>query len=186
MARPEKRRDIVLDIALRTVAHVGPKPFAPLTDDPGTVVSDFQRFRAVEGGDPVGRSQVLRDELLANRPRCTVVTISDEPTGNEIAAAIEGAGRASTLVILTRDATDTPRQRDITNRAIDAAPDGVRVIHCPMRGLYDAGTLADVDHHLFTFGDPAISIRALVAVLADAATPTATMPVTVPGLPWRR
>lgn len=180
-ARSEKRQDIVLDIALRTVAHVGPKPFSPLADDPGNVVIDFQRFRAVEGGDPVGRSQMLLDELLANRLRSTVVTLSDEPTGNEIAAAIEDAGRASTLVILTRDATDTPHQRDIANRAIAAAPDGARVIHCPMRGPYDAGTLSHVDDHLFTFGDPAISIRALVTILAGSATPTATMPVTVPG-----
>ncbi|MDQ3523851.1 MAG: hypothetical protein M3451_02220, partial [Chloroflexota bacterium] len=99
------------------------------------------------------------------------------------ASATTHAVGASTLIVLTRDATESPHQLDIANRAIAAAPDGVRVIHCPMRGLYDAGTLADVDHHLFTFGDPAISIRALVAVLADAATPTATMPVTVPGLP---
>ncbi|CAN5259497.1 hypothetical protein BH24CHL2_BH24CHL2_6320 [soil metagenome] len=180
---PVNRRDITFDIALRTIAHVGPKPFAPLDGKSRHVLVDFQRFRAVEGGDPVGRSKLLRDEVEANLPHSTVVTFSNQPTEDEIAEAIDHAHGASTLIIFTRDATDSPHQLDIARQAIAASPGDTRVIHCPMRGPYDAGALADVDDFLFAFGDPAISIRALVAVLAGAATPTATMPVTVPGLP---
>jgi beta-N-acetylhexosaminidase len=181
--RPANRWDITFDIALRTIAHVGPKPFVPLDKESGHVFVDFQRFRAVEGGDPVGRSKLLRDEVEANLPHSTVVTLSDQPTGDEIASATTHAVGASTLIVLTRDATESPHQLDIAKQTIAATPGDTRVIHCSMRGPYDAGTLSHVDDHLFTFGDPAISIRALVAVLAGAATPTATMPVTVPGLP---
>ncbi len=51
-----------------------------------------------------------------------------------------------------------------------------------MRGPYDAGLLGDVDDFLFAFGDPAISIRALVAILCGLHQPVARIPVTVPGL----
>ena len=119
----------------------------------------------------------------ANRPNsATVVALSDEPTDREIDGAVTAASKATTLVILTRDASDLPRQVAIANRAIAAAPEEARVIHCPMRGPYDAGTLARADDWLFTFGDPALSIEALVAALAGEAATTARMPVAVPGL----
>src|SRR5665811_2117600 len=192
---PERRGslgDITFDIALRTIAHVGPKPFAPLEpnarlkqfDPPegasGNVFIDFQRFRAVEGGDPVGRSKLLQDDVKANLPESTVVSLSNEPTDDQIAEATSRAANARTLIILTRDATDSPHQVDIARRAIGAAPDAARIIHCCMRGPYDAGLLGDVDDYLFTFGDPKWSIVALVATLVGLRQPTAQMPVAVP------
>jgi beta-N-acetylhexosaminidase len=180
--KPANRWDITFDIALRTIAHVGPKPFVPLDRESGHVFVDFQRFRAVEGGDPVGRSKLLRDEVEANLPHSTVVTLSDQPTSDEIASATTHAVDASTLIVLTRDATESPHQLDIARQAIAATPGDTRVIHCPMRGPYDAGLLGDVDDFLFAFGDPAISIRALVAILCGLHQPVARIPVTVPGL----
>ena len=202
--RPAGRGDIMLDLALRTIAHLGPRPFAPLEPNAhltqfsppasasGNVFIDFQRFRAVEGGDPVGRSKLLRDDVNANLPESTVVTLSDQPTDDEIAEATTSAASARTLIILTRDASDSPQQIDIAKQAITAAPDSVRIIHCCMRGPYDAGALGDVDDYLFTFGDPKWSIVALVAMLVGLQQPTARMPVSVPGMQkleeasWRR
>ncbi|HYH11037.1 MAG TPA: glycoside hydrolase family 3 N-terminal domain-containing protein, partial [Thermomicrobiales bacterium] len=180
--QPERRWDTIFAIALRTIAHVGRKPFAPLANDQGNVFIDFQRFRTTEAEDPVGRAQVLRDAVRANIPDSTVVTLSNDPTESEVAEASTRAAAAHTLVILTRDASDLPLQVEIANRAIAAAPGSARVIHCSMRGPYDAGTLAPVDDYLFTFGDPRISIEALMATLVGLQHPDARMPVTVPTL----
>ena len=168
-------------IAARTVAHAGAGSFSPVDAD-GTVMLDFQRFRATEAEDPVGRAGILRDVITRELPGATIVTLSDELAEEEIDRAVEAASGARTLVILTRDASDLPRQVEAANRAIAAAPETARVVHCPMRGPYDAGSLDRVDDWLFIFGDPALSIEALVATLAGRRQPGARLPVTVPGI----
>jgi beta-N-acetylhexosaminidase len=179
--QPASLRETAHAIAARTVAHSGSEPFRPV-DPEGAVVIDFQRFRTTEAEDPVGRAGVLRDAVALRLPGAEVVTLSDEPTDAEVGRAVATAAAAKTLVILTRDASDLPRQVAIANRAIAAVPEGARIVHCSMRGPYDAGALDRADDVLFTFGDPAISIEALVAALAGETPPAARMPVRVPGL----
>ena len=179
--QPEAIRQTAFDIAVRTIAFAGAAPFQPVEAGPATVIVDFQRFRTMEAEDPVGRAQVLRDAVNQTLPGSAVTRLSDDPTPVEIAEAVRRATDASTVVILTRDASDLPQQAQIANQIIAVAPEPARIIHCCMRGPYDAGTLDRVSDSLFTFGDPAVSIEALVAVLAGAA-PNARMPVTVPGI----
>lgn len=178
------RRRAAIEIAIRTIAHAGKTRFQPVEASPATVIVDFQRFRTTEAEDPVGRAQVLRDAVDETLPGTAVATLSDDPTPAEINEAIALASDAATVVILTRDASDLPRQAEIANQIITSAPESARIIHCCMRGPYDAGTLGGVTDHLFTFGDPAVSIEALVSVLAGTG-PTARMPVTVPGIASR-
>jgi uncharacterized protein (DUF849 family) len=78
---------------------------------------------------------------------------------------------------MTRDATDFPYQVEIARQVIAAAPDGARIVHVALRGPYDAGLLGDVDATLLTFGDPAVTLKALVGVLAGAIVPTTSVPV---------
>jgi beta-N-acetylhexosaminidase len=176
------RRRTALEIARRTIAHAGTQPWRPVSRDGATLVVDFQRLRATEAEDQVGRAQVLRGALAGALPGAVVATLSDKPAREEIALAVRRAAESTTLVILTRDAADLRRQVEIADAVIGAAPDSARVVHCPMRGPYDATTLARADDLLFTFGDPAISIEALVDVLAGEHAPAARMPVVVPGL----
>jgi beta-N-acetylhexosaminidase len=179
--QPASLRKTARAIATRTVAHAGGDPFRPV-EPAGAVVVDFQRFRTTEAEDPVGRAQVLRDAVAATLPGAEVVTLSDEPTDAETERAVTAAAEARTLVILTRDASDLPRQVALANEIIAAVPETTRVIHCPMRGPYDAGALDRADDLLFVFGDPALSIEALVAALAGESPATARMPVRVPSL----
>ncbi len=181
-ARAARRGEIAFDIALRSVAHVGIKPFQPLDTTEGTVFVDFQRFRTTEAEDPVGRAQVLRDAVAMNVPGASVVTLSNDPTDDEVTEATARASEAKTLVVMTRDASDLPEQVAIANRVIAAAPATARVIHCCMRGPYDAGTLARADDLIFTFGDPRVSIDAMVAYLTGRQQEHAHLPVDVPGL----
>ena len=178
--QPASLRETARAITARTVAHAGNAPFRPV-DPAGAVIIDFQRSRTTEAEDLIGRAGVLRNAVDAHLPGASVVTLGQELTDDEIDRALDAASGARTLVIMTRDASDLPRQVEIANRAIAAAPETTRVVHCPMRGPYDAGTLDRVDDWLFIFGDPALSIEALAAALAGAGAP-ATMPVRVPGL----
>lgn len=173
----------MFDIALRTVAHLGIEPFPPLAGDAGAVFADFQRFRTTEADDPVGRASVLRTAVAANIAAAVVVTLSNAPTETEIANATSHASQAETLIVLTRDASDSPEQAGIASQVIEATPDEARVIHCCMRGPYDAGVLRDVDDYLFTFGDPKVSIDALVAVIMGIPQhQRAQMPVALPNI----
>jgi hypothetical protein len=78
---------------------------------------------------------------------------------------------------MTRDATDSPYQVELGRKVVAAAPEGARIIHVALRGPYDARILGKVSDTLLTFGDPAVTLKALVGVLAGTITPTATMPV---------
>ncbi len=180
--RDSNRSTIAFDVALRTIAHVGPKPFRPIADEQGTIFIDFQRYRTNEAADPVNRTGVLHAAVSMNLPNAAISTLGDEPTVAEIEGAIASAKRATTLILMTRDASDNRQQIEIANRAIAAAPEGARVIHCCMRGPYDATMLDRVNDHVFTFGDPRVSIDAMVAFLIGLPQEPAHMPVVVPGL----
>jgi hypothetical protein len=93
--------------------------------------------------------------------------------------AIHAARRARTIVIMTRDATDFPYQVKIARQVIEAAPNGARIVHVALRGPYDKGILGAVDDTILTFGDPAVTLKALVSILAGEIEPTATVPVTL-------
>ena len=177
---PASRRETALAIARQTIAHVGNAPFRPVEAGDGTLLVDFQRTRTTEAKNPAGRRPVLRDAVQRHLPGARVRSISERPDREEIAAAVTAAATAQTLVLLTRDAADLERQRQIADALIKAG--AARVIHVAMRGPYDAGTLARADDTLLLFGDPAVSIEALAEVLAGRSQPTAQAPVTLPGL----
>ena len=176
------RSMIAFNVALRTIAHVGPKPFRTVSDGPGVVFVDFQRFRTNEAADPVNRTGALRAAVTMNLSNATIATLGDEPAETEIADAAASARNATTLIVMTRDASDNRQQFEIANRLIAAAPADARVIHCCMRGPYDATLLSRADDHVFTFGDPKVSIDAMVAFLIGLPQEPAHMPVEVPGL----
>ena len=118
---------------------------------------DFVAAQAVIGGD-------AELEMLAVAP-----------TGVDRALAM--TADVDVLVVMTRDAVENPYQVEICSRAIAATRPGTRVIHVALRGPYDRGTLGQVDTTVCTFGDPAVSLRALPGILSGERPITATMPV---------
>jgi hypothetical protein len=93
--------------------------------------------------------------------------MSHDPQDPEIEEAQKAVTGADTLVLLTRDAVDHTYQAEIGKDLI-ARSDASRVIHVAMRGPYDAGIFGDVSDTLLTFGDPAVTVEALVDRLAGA------------------
>lgn len=159
-------RDIARDVAKRTIIAVN-GAFKALDTEKKTVVVDFNRLRHVEFGDPFNLPGILREDIAASIPNATVITISHDPEQNEIEDARKAVAVADTLVLLTRNAEDHPYQAEIGKDLIDRAPDA-RVIHVALRGPYDSGIFGDVSDTLLTFGDPAVTIEALVEKLAGS------------------
>jgi hypothetical protein len=170
-------RDAAEDLAARTIVSLGEAPFVPLAPDEPALVIDFQRLRSSEAEDPFNRGGIIRDGIASRLPQVRVATLSHQPQGEEVIFATNAARQARTLVAMTRDATDFPYQVDLLRTAISNLPPGARVIHVALRGPYDAGILGPVDSTLLTFGDPAVTLRALVLVLAGEIAATGRVPV---------
>lgn len=164
-------------IAAGTIAHLGDGPFIPLGDDAPALLVDFQRLRSSEAEDPFNRAGVIREETALHLPSARVATLGQRPTEEDIGFAVHAARSAVTVVLMTRDATDAPDQVEIARRIIDAAGPDARIVHVALRGPYDAGALGPVSDTLLTFGDPAVTLKLLVGVLAGAIEPTASIPV---------
>lgn len=163
-------------IAAQTIAVVG-ESFAPIDATEPALIIDFQRLRSSEAEDPFNRGGIVRDEAAKHLPSTRVATLSHQPRGEEVVFASQAARNVRTLVVMTRDATDFPYQVELARQAIAAAPDDARIIHVALRGPYDAGILGPVSDTLLTFGDPAVTLKGLVGVLAGVTTPTAEIPV---------
>jgi beta-N-acetylhexosaminidase len=166
-------------LAARTIVALGANPFVPLAADEPALVIDVQRLRSSEAEDPFNRGGIIRDGILARLPQVRVSTLSHQPRGEEVTFAANAARRARTLVAMTRDATDFPYQVDLLRAAISNLPPGARVIHVALRGPYDAGILGPVEATLLTFGDPAVTLQALVHILAGEIAPSGNLPITL-------
>lgn len=143
--------------ALRT-ASGGAVPVLP--DDASTVIIAFARLRNLEVVDRLGLPTVMADAIAELLPNARMLTLSPEPTEQEIREAMAAAGAATTLVVMTRDAIQHEDQVHLGSRLIDAGS-GARTIHVCLRGPYDHGMLGEVDETVFTYGDPAVTLRAL-------------------------
>jgi len=167
-------------IAAGTIAVVGGGPFAPIGADESALLVDFQRLRSSEAEDPFNRGGIIREESALQLPGTRVATLSHEPGEEEAAFAIDAARLAQTIVIMTRDATDVSYQVESSRRVIEAAGADARIVHVVLRGPYDIGILGPVSDTILTFGDPAVTLKMLVGMLAGQFEPTATVPVSLP------
>jgi hypothetical protein len=124
---------------------------------------------------------VLRDAILTVYQRATVVALSHEPRDAEVSQATTAVNQAERVVVITRDARDLPSQVELARRIIAGRLATTPVLHVAARGPYDAGLLPEATATLLTYGDPAVSLRALVDVLAGDTAPSWTLPVALPG-----
>jgi hypothetical protein len=109
----------------------------------------------------------------------TIASLEHEPSAGAIERAIESGREVDVIVFLTRDATDNPIQIDVARRIIDAAPNSARIIHVALRGPYDLGLVPQASSRIATYGDPAVTIHALVDILTGASPITGVSPISV-------
>ena len=178
---PDEWRTEAMRIAASTIARLGNGAFVPIGSDHRALIVDFQRLRSSEAEDPFNRGGIIRDGVARLLPGTTVVTVGHTPADETIRNALDTAREVDTIVLLTRDAADFPDQVEIGSRVIEEAGTATRIVHVALRGPYDAGLFGPVSDTLLTFGDPAVTLHALVDVLAGATTPSAGIPVQLRG-----
>lgn len=155
--------DSAREVAARTI-RAAAGAFDALDPSVKSVIVDFQRLRHFEFGDPFNLGRIVQQGIAERLPNATVVTLSHNPEDDEIARAREAVTNTQILVLLTRDAIDNAYQAEIGRDLIARSRAG-RVIHVALRGPYDTGIFGDVDDTLLTYGDPAVTLEALVEKL---------------------
>lgn len=155
-----------IEIARTTIRADSGGAVPTVPNSPETAVIQFARLRNLEIVDRFDLPTVLVDAVHQQLPAATIITLSSEPTDEEIAQALAAAGTAKTTVICTRDAIQHTYQAEIGRQILAAAQPGTTKIHVNLRGPYDVGLLGDVDETIFTYGDAVVSLRALAMALA--------------------
>lgn len=170
-------RTEAMRIAANTIAILGSHALVAVEPGERALIVDFQRLRSSEAEDPFNRGGIVRQGAARLLPGTRVVTVGHTPTDESIHSALEAARGVDTVVLLTRDAADFPYQVEIGRRIIEEAGTDARIVHVALRGPYDAGCFGPVSATLLTFGDPAVTLHALVDILAGTKVPSARIPV---------
>lgn len=136
---------------------------------------------------PAGTRLALIDCLLPRWsrveqafPASVSIAIDPEPAADDLARARHLAGSADTVLLITRDAQRVQYQAKLGQ---ELAASGAHLIHAAVRGPYDGAVIRGAGATLLTYGDPSVSLQALVDILAGRATPEGTPPVRLEARP---
>lgn len=163
-------------IAGRTVTLLGDGPLLPLSpQEARPVVIDFELpvASAAETGREAG---VFLRGLLASRwPEVTFwpVPAANPENEAELLASVEAS---TLLVIILRNAQRLPAQAALLHRLLEAQP---RAVVAAARDPYDLSLASSAPVRLALYGDPPVSVRALVAALFGETAITGRLPVKV-------
>lgn len=168
---------LLAEVARRSVTALGSTALLPLSpQEPRPVVIDFELPMA----SPVehGRQAVLllKNLLPAHWPQGRFLSAPAEAAGERSAELLAAAQEASLLLIVLRNATRWPGQAELLQKLLAVQP---RAVVVAARDPYDLKLAPYAPVRLAIYGDPPVSIRALVEALFDGAAITGQLPVKV-------
>lgn len=102
-----------------------------------------------------------------------------QPTAADIAAVVDAARQADTVIIATAAAAVRPTQAALV-RALQELP--VELMVVAVREPYDLSRFPDVSTYVVSYGFQPLHIEALVEVLFGEHVPRGRLPVAIPGL----
>ncbi len=174
--------DDALAIARRSITVVRGGERLPLPVGTRLALIDclLPRWSRVE--EAVERAALLRGLVEEAFPAATSVAVDPEPTVDDLAKARHLAAAADMVLLVTRDAQRIAHQAQLGHELVTS---GVQLIHAAVRGPYDGEVIPGTPTTLVTYGDPPVSLRALVDILAGRAKPEGTLPVHLRALPLR-
>ncbi|HEX6290731.1 MAG TPA: beta-N-acetylhexosaminidase [Herpetosiphonaceae bacterium] len=169
--------DAALEIARRSVTLIGGKGALPLARETRLALIDcvLPRFSLVE--EAFERAALLRSLVAGAFPNSTSLALSPNLTDDDLAQARALAEESDVVVLVTRNAALIAEQARLA-RMLAAL--GRLLIHVAARSPYDAAVVSGAAATLLTYGDPDVSLHALVDVLAGRSRPTGSLPVTLP------
>jgi beta-N-acetylhexosaminidase len=166
-----------LDIARRSLTLLGGRAVLPLAANTRLALTDclLPRFSLAE--EAVERAELLRSLVLEAFPQASCLAIGPEPSDGELEQALALAGRCETTLLVTRNAALVAWQARLAGLLAGMpAP----LILAAVRGPYDGAAAPGAAATLLTYGDPPLSLHALVEVLSGATKPVGKAPVDLP------
>ncbi|MBA3644195.1 MAG: beta-N-acetylhexosaminidase, partial [Chloroflexia bacterium] len=150
------------EIARRGIRVTERQPLLPIDRATRMALIDCVQPRWTLAEEATARAELLRELVERAFPRATCIAVGPQPAPAEIAAARAVASQSELTIFVTRDAFRYEHQVALgqTLAALDPP-----LIHVAARAPYDEAHLPEAAATLLTFGDPPLSLRALVAIL---------------------
>lgn len=165
---PRKDANVGDEVALRAVTVVRGDP---QSKPDASIIISFEGTMYARGTAGL----ISRHESVATAHKVLEVKLPLEPTPNVVQNAIDQARKRSLRpIILTRRAHIYEKQAQAVNTILQAFPDAVLV---SMLECYAVANFPSARNVVCTYGDEAPSVKALAAVLFDAAPARGKLPV---------
>jgi beta-N-acetylhexosaminidase len=161
-----------LAIAQRSITVVREELPLSLAEDAKLVVIDCQRRRSSIAEDPVNRAAILKSAITSAFPKARHISISEQATARQLSTARSAAEKSEVVLFVTRDAELVESHAQIGRELALTTS----LIHASVRAPYDVA-LIPAKTTLLTYGDPPVSLQALVDVLAGKVKAGGTSPV---------
>ena len=165
-----------LEVARRSVTVTRGVAALPLAKGSHVVLIDCMLPRFSQAEEALERSELLRDLVKAAFPHVTSLALPPEPAHEESARARALADTGDVTLLVTRNAYLIEPQARLA-RALAAS--GVPLIHAAVRNPYDAAVVPDSTATLLTYGDPEVSLQALVEVIGGDVPAQGVLPVSL-------
>ncbi|MCG8348659.1 MAG: beta-N-acetylhexosaminidase [Chloroflexales bacterium] len=152
----------VLAVARRSITVRDAQGILPLPSDARLTLIDclLPRFSLVE--EEVERADRLRSLVQAAFPGAISLTLQPEASDDELAQTLDIARTSEVLFLVTRNACFVEQQAQL---AAMLAHLEQPLIHAAVRNPQDADRLPNAAVSILTYGDPPLSLRAMVDVL---------------------
>lgn len=174
--------DTALTIARRSVTITQGAEALPLARNARLALIDcvLPRFSQVE--EAFERAALLRSLVTQAFPNTSSLALSPELTEDEQAEARALVESSEVVVLVTRNAALLPQQAEVARMLAGL---GRPLVLAAARSPYDATLIPNAATVLLTYGDPDVSLHALVDVLAGRAQAQGKLPVTLPSFQTR-
>lgn len=153
---------LAMGVARRGTTVHDPAGVLPIDATSELAVIECRQPRFNNAEDAAERSALLRDLLGAAFPHSVFLSVSEEVIDSEIDAALAVVSRTAWVVLLTRNAAMAPAQARL---AAALAERGPRLVHIAARSPEDVALLPGAAASIRTYGDPPVSMRAMVEAL---------------------
>jgi beta-N-acetylhexosaminidase len=175
LAEPDPRLyEIALKIARRSITCVQGGDQLPLASDTKVALIDciLPRFSLAE--DALDRAEYLREIVVQAFPHTECLGLEPHFSAGDLTHARSLAGASDVVVLVTRNACLIDEQAQLLQLlgGLD-----VPLIHAVVRSPYDAAISPPGAVTLLTYGDPEVSLQALVDVIAGRVSPSGMLPI---------
>lgn len=165
-----------LDVARRSITVIGRSDALPLAGQTRLVLIDclLPRFSLVE--EAYARAESLSELISRAFPQMVGLTVGAEPTDEDVSRALALLRDADAVLLITRNAILSPLRTSFVQALMTSS---IPVIHVAVGLPYDAGLVMNAATTILTYGDPDVSLTALVDVLTGRVTAQGLSPITL-------